>query len=174
MGSESLLRRWWPTAAAVAVALVGVLVLTIQVRRLQEGRDELSALRAHGRHAPAHATLSTSCSSGGRGTTCVTSSVWFDFTDATGESTGGEEEPIDGSLYVPHGHRDAEGRVTTTVVYDPAQPDQMEAEGALDQGVLDLATHHWMELTIGLVLLGGGLSATVASWPARRREGTRV
>lgn len=164
----SLVRRWWPTAAAVAVTLVGVFVLTIQVLQLWHSDEELASLRGHGRHTSARATLTTHCSSAGRGGySCDTSSVWLDFTDATGTPVSTTEQAIDGSLYVPHGHRDAEGQVRTTVVYDPADPYRAQAAGALDQGVLDLATHQWIALTIGLVLLGGGISGGVAAWPQR-------
>ncbi|WP_330306117.1 MULTISPECIES: DUF3592 domain-containing protein [unclassified Streptomyces] len=164
----SRLSRWWPTAAAVTVALFGVLILTIQIRQLHGSYQELANLREHGRHTTAHATVSTTCSSGVRDTTCDTSSVWLDFNDTSGDPVDEPEETIDGSLYVPDGHRDAEGRVATTVVYDPAHPDLAQAEGALDQGVLDLATHHWIALTIGLVALGAGISGGVAAWPPRR------
>ncbi|WP_369248046.1 DUF3592 domain-containing protein [Streptomyces sp. R41] len=160
-------RRWWPAAAAVTVALIGGLLLAGQILQLQHGDAELAALRDHGRHTSAHATLATACSFGGRGTSCDTSSVWLDFTDTAGQPVTEPEEAIDGSLYVPHGPRDPEGRVATTVVYDPAHPDQAQAQGALDQGFLDLATHHWAALTLALVLLGAGISGGIATWPQR-------
>jgi hypothetical protein len=165
-GVEGLVRRWWPVVAAVTVALIGGLLLTGQIRQLVDGRNQLAALRDHGRHASAHASLSSVCSSG-RGISCKTSSVWLDFTDAAGEPIDEPEPAIDGSLYVPHGPRDAENRVATTVVYDPEFPERAQAAGALDQGVLDLATHHWIALTIALALLGGGICGGVATWPQR-------
>lgn len=166
---ESALRRWWPTAAAVTVALVGALLLASQVEHIRDGRGELAALRAHGLHARAQATLSTTCSTG-RGTTCETSSVWLDFTDAAGDPVSVPETPVDGSLYVPRGHRDAEGHVATTVVYDRADPYDAQPAGALAQDPLDLASHHWLALTLALALLGGGIISTIAAWPPHSIE----
>jgi hypothetical protein len=164
---EGPVRRWWPVAAALTVALIGGLLLTGHILRLQHGDAELTALRDHGRHTSADATLAIACSTGGRGTSCATSSVWLDFTDTAGRPVAEPEEAIDGSLYVPHGPRDAEGRVATTVVYNPAHPERAQAAGALNQGVLDLATHHWVALTLALVLLGAGISGGIAAWPQR-------
>ncbi|MFF4347462.1 DUF3592 domain-containing protein [Streptomyces sp. NPDC001530] len=166
-GVRGQARRWWPAATAVTVALIGGLLLAGQMRQLHHGEAELAALRHHGRHASAHATLDTAFSSGGRGTSCETSSVWLDFTDATGDPVSEPEETIGGSLYVPHGSPDREGRVATTVVYDPAHPDRAQAVGALEQSVLDLARHHWLALTVALALLGAGITGGIAAWPRR-------
>ncbi|MFF1769685.1 hypothetical protein [Streptomyces sp. NPDC058249] len=170
-GVRGAIRRWWPAAAALTVTLIGCLLLAGQIHQLQHGDAELAALRGHGRHTSAHATVQTLCSSGARGSTaCGTSSVWLDFKDASGDPVSEPEDAIDGSLYVPHGTRDAEGRVATTVVYDPSSPDLAQPAGALDQGVLDLATHHWLALTFALALLGGGVTGAVAAWPQRTRR----
>ncbi|WP_055413909.1 MULTISPECIES: hypothetical protein [Streptomyces] len=163
---ESPLRRWWTTAAAVTVALIGALLLAGQVKHVWDGHAELAALRAHGLHSRAQASLTTSCTQG-RGISCQTSSVWLDFIDADGDSVSVPEEAIDGSLYVPHGHRDAEDRVATTVVYDRANPYEAQPAGALDQSVLDLAAHRWIAWTIALALLGGGTAGAIAAWPPR-------
>ncbi|MGY0057547.1 hypothetical protein ACWY4P_13430 [Streptomyces sp. LZ34] len=164
---ESPLRRWWSTAAAVAVALIGALLLAGQVKQVWNGHAELAALRAHGLHARAQASLTTTCSQG-RGISCTTSSVWLDFIDADGDPVTVPEKAIDGSLYVPHGHRDTEDRVATTVVYDRADPYEAQPAGALDQSVLDLAARHWIALTIALALLGAGVTGAIAAWPTPR------
>lgn len=169
---KSLLHRWGTTAVAVTVALIGALLLAGQVKHVWDGHTELAALRAHGLHARAQASLTTSCTQG-RGISCHTSSVWLDFHDADGDSVSVPEETIDGSLYVPHGHRDAEDRVATTVVYDRANPYEAQPAGALDQSVLDLAAHHWIAWTIALALLGGGTAAAIAAWPPRSRPAPR-
>lgn len=57
--------------------------------------------------------------------------------------------------------------MATTVVYDPRYPERAQALGALDQGVLDLATRQWIPLTIALVLLGAGIAGGIAAWPER-------
>lgn len=164
---RSLLRRWWTTAAAATVALIGALLLSGQIKHIWDGHSELAALRAHGLHARAEASLSTTCSRG-RGISCETSSVWLDFNDADGDPVSVPETAIDGSLYVPHGRRDAEDRVATTVVYNRTDPYQAQPAGALDQSVLDLAAHRWLALTIALALLGAGIAGTVAAWPQPR------
>ncbi|OPF78482.1 hypothetical protein VT50_0218870 [Streptomyces antioxidans] len=164
---ESLLRRWRTTVAAAAVTLIGALVLTAQISELSSGERELSALRDHGQRVRARATLTTSCTEARQEIDCTTSSVRLDFTDRSGVPVSAREKTIDGSLYVPQGHRDGAGRVPTTVVYDRADPYRAQAAGALDQGVLDLASHHWIAWTVGLVLLGGGVTGGVAAWPER-------
>jgi hypothetical protein len=164
--------------AAVTAALIGALLLAAQVRGLRDGHQELATPREHGVRAPAHAILSTGCS-GGRGVSCEAASVRLDFTDETGEPETVAEEPIDGSLHVPRGHRNAEdpgpvrqvsaeqAPVATTVVHAPARPHQAQAAGALRQGVLDLAKRRRLSLTLALVLLGGGIVSCLVVWPQR-------
>lgn len=156
----------------MAVALIGALLLAGQIKHVWDGHAELAALRAHGLHARAEASLSTTCSQG-RGISCETSSVWLDFTDADGDSISAPETAIDGSLYVPHGDRDAEDRVATTVVYDRVNPYEAQPAGALDQGVLDLAVHHWIAWTLALALLGGGITGAIVAWPPPHRPAPR-
>jgi hypothetical protein len=154
---------------AVVVALVGILLLTSQVDGLRRGRAELASLRERGVRVPAHARLTVRCSEG-RGLSCDTTAVWLEFDSAPGRPVSVAEKKIDGSLYVPSGRREAGDRVATTVVRDPADLETAQSAGALNQSVLDLAVHHWPALTIGLVLLGGGITAAVGGWP-RRTEG---
>lgn len=162
-------RRWVPVLVAVVVALVGALLLASQIGGLLRGRAELASLRERGVRVPAHARLTVRCSEG-RGLSCDTTAVWLEFDSTPGRPVSVPEERIDGSLYVPSGRREAGDRVATTVVSDPADPDTAQPAGALNQSVLDLAVHHWLGLTVGLVLLGGGITAAVGGWP-RRTEG---
>lgn len=63
---------------------------------------------------------------------------------------------------MPSGPTDADGLVHTTVVYDPADPEDAQAAGVLRWGALDLLRHRMPPLTIGLVLTVAGPAALAA------------
>jgi hypothetical protein len=59
--------------------------------------------------------------------------------------------------------------VHTTVVYDPADPDDAQAAGVLHWGALDLIEHRWLAFTIGLLVALVGPTALAAAAPATAR-----
>ena len=166
------LRLWWKAVLACAFAVTGVLSLTGQIVALFDGNADLTGLRAHGTSATAHAQLMTHCSMGTRGgTSCDTAAVWLAFT-ARNQQMLVYEKPVDGTLYVPHGHTDALAGVVTTVVYLPANPDDAQPEGALDQSILDLASQNLGSLSIAVLMITVGAGVALSTWPDHaEREG---
>ncbi len=146
--------------AAVLMALVGVGVLAATIVEVVQGDSQISELRAHGSRAPGHASIDWACSSG-RGGGCSPSKVWLSFHDAKGLPQFTAEPSLAHTLYVPSGRPDDDGYVHTTVVYDPADPEDAQAAGVLKWGALDLIEHRWLALTIGLVLAVAGPAALV-------------
>ena len=166
------LRLWWKAVLACAIAVTGVLSLTGQIRSLFDGNADLAGLRAHGTPATAHAQVMTHCSMGARGgTSCGTAAVWLAFT-AGNQQMLVNEKPVDGTLYVPHGHTDALAQVVTTVVYSPANPYDAQPEGALGQSVLDLASRNLGSLSIAVLMIIVGSGVALSSRPDHaEREG---
>ncbi|MDF3300512.1 DUF3592 domain-containing protein [Streptomyces tropicalis] len=161
MQKNTRTRRWGRVLAAAVTALIGAVVLTANVVHVVRAEGRISALRAHGRRVPGDAEIVRHCS-GGRFTECSTTSVWLDFRDGRGIPVTAVEPRLATSLYVPAGPADADGRVRTTVVYDPAAPEEAQAAGALDWGPLDLAGHRWFAFAVGLVLAGAGAVALLS------------
>jgi hypothetical protein len=151
-------RRWSRTVAALVMALLGASILCANIVEVVQGADRISELRAHGRRVPGDAAVLDRCSSG-RGTECSTSGVWLSFRDAKGLPRFTAESRLAQSLYVPSGPRDDEGHVRTTVVYDPADPDDAQAAGVLRWNAWNLIEHRWLAFTIGLVLAVAGSAA---------------
>ncbi|MEV5878322.1 DUF3592 domain-containing protein [Streptomyces sp. NPDC052101] len=151
-------RRWSRPAAALVMALLGVGILAANIVEVVEGADRISELRAHGHRVPGDASVLRTCSTG-RGTACSTSGVWLSFRDAEGLPEFTAESRLAHTLYVPSGPRDDEGRVRTTVVYDPADPNDAQAAGVLRWSAVDLIEHRWLPFTIGLVLAVAGSAA---------------
>ncbi|WP_143076660.1 DUF3592 domain-containing protein [Streptomyces sp. MUSC 14] len=156
--------RIWAVGRTVAMAvmtLVGLGILVADVRDIAQADSHISDLRAHGRRVPGSAALGYSCSSG-RGGGCSVSSVQLIFRAADGDDVYVPEDELAESLYVPSGRPSgAEDLVPTTVVYDPADPEDAQAAGALHWGVVDLIAHHWLSFALGVVLTGVGAAALV-------------
>lgn len=149
------------TVAMVVMTLVGVGILVADVREIAQTDSHISDLRAHGRRVPGNAALGYSCSSG-RGGGCSVTGVQLIFRAADGDPEYVPEEELGESLYVPSGRPSGdEGLVPTTVVYDPADPQDAQAAGALHWGVVDLIAHRWLSLALGVVLTGVGAAALV-------------
>ncbi|MGW7820404.1 hypothetical protein ACWGLF_20245 [Streptomyces puniciscabiei] len=168
MQFDTRTRRWGRTVAALVMALLGVGILAANIVEVVQGDDRISELRAHGRRVPGDASVLTACSTG-RTTSCSTSAVWLSFRDAKGLPQFTAESRLAHALYVPSGERDAEGHVHTTVVYDPADPDDAQAAGVLHWNAWDLIEHRWLPFTIGLVLaLAGSVALVDGGGDARR------
>lgn len=142
------------------MALLGAGVLAANIVEVVQGDHRISALRAHGRQVPGDALVLHTCSSG-RGAGCSASAVWLGFRDAKGLTRFAAESRLARTLYVPNGPRDAEGRIRTTVVYDPAHPDDAQAAGILRWNAWDLIEQRWLALTIGAALAVAGSAALV-------------
>ncbi|MEU9440773.1 DUF3592 domain-containing protein [Streptomyces sp. NPDC048304] len=151
-------RNWTRPVVALVMALLGVGVLAANSVEVVQGDHRISALRAHGRQVPGDALVLHTCSSG-RGAGCSTSAVWLSFHDAKGLSRFAAEPRLAHTLYVPNGPRDAEGHIRTTVVYDPAHPDDAQAAGVLRWNAWNLIEQRWLALTIGAVLTVAGSAA---------------
>ncbi|MEU2926011.1 DUF3592 domain-containing protein [Streptomyces sp. NPDC007251] len=151
-------RNWTRPVVALVMALFGVGILAANIVEVVQGDHRISALRAHGRQVPGDALVLHTCSSG-RGAGCSTSAVWLSFHDAKGLSRFAAEPRLAHTLYVPNGPRDAEGHIRTTVVYDPAHPDDAQAAGVLRWNAWDLIEQRWLALTIGAVLTVAGSAA---------------
>ncbi|MFB7509878.1 DUF3592 domain-containing protein [Streptomyces broussonetiae] len=149
------------TVAAVVMAVIGAGILAVSLTEVVQGDSRISALRAHGRRVPGDASIARACSTG-RGTTCSTTNVWLTFRDAQGLDEYVAEPRLAHTLYVPSGPAGDDGRVHTTVVYDPADPDDAQAAGALRWGPWDLIEHRWLTFTVGLGLAVAGSGALVA------------
>jgi hypothetical protein len=143
------------------MALLGAGILAANIVGVVQGDHRISALRAHGRQVPGDALVLHTCSSG-RGAGCSTSAVWLSFHDAKGLSRFAAEPRLAHTLYVPNGPRDAEGHIRTTVVYDPAHPDDAQAAGVLRWNAWNLVEQRWLALTIGAVLTVAGSAALAA------------
>ncbi|MGW1164292.1 hypothetical protein [Streptomyces sp. NPDC002550] len=153
-------RRWSHTVAALVMAVLGVGILAANIVEVVQGDDRISDLRAHGRRVPGDASVLGTCSTG-RGAECSTSAVWLSFHDAKGLPQFTSEARLAHTLYVPSGPRDDEGHVHTTVVYDPADPEDAQAVGVLRWNAWNLIEHRWLAFTIGLVLAAAGAAALV-------------
>ncbi|MGW4569193.1 hypothetical protein ACWEN3_45025 [Streptomyces sp. NPDC004561] len=140
------------------MTLFGAAVLAVNIVEVVQGSDRLSGLRAHGRRVPGVASVLSSCSTG-RTTSCATTAVWLGFKDAAGLPEFASEARLAHSLYVPSGPRNSEGQVRTPVVYDPADPDDAQAAGALRWNAWTLIEHRWLPFAIGLMLSGAGAAA---------------
>ncbi|MEU7303917.1 DUF3592 domain-containing protein [Streptomyces sp. NPDC007206] len=151
-------RNWTRPVVALVMALFGVGILAANSVEVVQGDHRISALRAHGRQVPGDALVLHTCSSG-RGAGCSTSAVWLSFHDAKGLSRFAAEPRLAHTLYVPNGPRDAEGHIRTTVVYDPAHPDDAQAAGVLRWNAWDLIEQRWLALTIGALLTVAGSAA---------------
>ncbi|MCA1221067.1 hypothetical protein [Streptomyces sp. 8L] len=161
-------RLWWKPVLACVVAVFGAMSLAGVVKTVVEGHFELAGLRAHGAHAAGNALVMTDCGGTRRSYSCDTSAVWLDFTDAHHHRQMVREKEIASDLYEPHGKRDAELNVATTVVYDPADPDDAQPAGAVEQSVLDLARHNLSTLVITVLMAAIGACVALGSWPDRR------
>ncbi|TQK79187.1 hypothetical protein FB563_8410 [Streptomyces puniciscabiei] len=150
------------------MALLGVGILAANIVEVVQGDDRISELRAHGRRVPGDASVLTVCSTG-RTSSCSTSAVWLSFPDAKGLPRFTAETRLAHALYVPSGERDAEGHVHTTVVYDPADPDDAQAAGVLHWNAWDLIEHRWLPFTIGAGLAVAGSVALVHRGGDERR-----
>ncbi|WNM35606.1 hypothetical protein RKE30_37250 [Streptomyces sp. Li-HN-5-11] len=164
--------RWIRTVAAVVTALLGAGIVVADVAEVVQGAGRISELRAHGRRVPGEAFVEQSCSTG-RGGGCSASGVSLSFHDAHGLEQFTEEPRLAQALYVPSGPVEADGSVRTTVVYDPADPQDAQAAGVLHWGALDLLRHRMLPLTIGLVLavVGPAALAVDGGRPALPRAG---
>ncbi|MEU6775083.1 DUF3592 domain-containing protein [Streptomyces sp. NPDC046759] len=151
-------RRWSRTVAALVMALLGVGILAANVVEVVQGDDRISELRTHGRQVPGDAYVLHACSTG-RGAGCSTSAVWLSFHDAEGLPEFADEPRLAHTLYVPSGPRDDEGHIHTTVVYDPADPEDAQAAGVLHWNAWNLIQHRWFAFTIGAVLAVAGSAA---------------
>jgi hypothetical protein len=154
--------RWSYTVSAVVMALLGVSILVANTVEVVQGDRRISELRAHGRLVPGVASIAWACSSG-RGGGCSPGTVELDFHDAHGIPQLTWEATLAHTLYVPSGPADDDGGVRTTVVYDPANPDDAQAAGVLHWGALDLVEHRWLPFTIGLVLGVAGPAALLSN-----------
>lgn len=148
------------TVAMAVTALFGVAVLVANVHEVIQADSRISGLRAHGRQVSGDATVDSSCSTG-RTISCSTSGVRLGFRDAAGHDEDVPEQELAHALYVPAGPRGDDGRVRTTVVYDPTDPANAQAAGVLHWGVVDLIAHRWIPLALGVVLAGVGGAALV-------------
>ncbi|MCW7940622.1 hypothetical protein AAW14_00780 [Streptomyces hygroscopicus] len=147
--------------AAAVMALVGAGVLAADIVEVLQGDGRISELRAHGRQVPGDASIEWACSAG-RGSSCSPSKVWLSFHDATGLPQFTAEPSLAQTLYVPSGAADDDGYVHTTVVYDPAHPEEALPAGVLHWGAWDLIERRWFAFTVGLVLAVAGAAALVS------------
>jgi hypothetical protein len=157
--------------ASVVMVLFGASLLVVNTVEVVQGAGRISALRAHGRRVPGEAEIVTACSTSSKSgaSTCSTSTVWLSFRDAHGLDQYVAEPRLAHSLYVPGGSADSGGTVHTTVVYDPADPDEnAQAVGALRWNAWDLVAHRWLPFTLGLVLTAAGAGALVTDLVDRR------
>ncbi|MFE9455047.1 hypothetical protein [Streptomyces sp. NPDC006739] len=155
--------RMWSVGRTVAMAvmtLLGVAVLVVNIHEVVQADSRISGLRAHGRQVAGGATVDYACSSG-RGASCSASDVWLSFRDAGGHDEYVPEDELAQALYVPSGRAGDDGLVRTTVVYDPADPQDAQAAGALHWGVADFVAHRWFPFALGVVLAGVGAAALV-------------
>ncbi|OIJ94783.1 hypothetical protein BIV23_35880 [Streptomyces monashensis] len=149
------------TVALAAMALFGVALLVGTLREVAQADSRISALRDHGRRVPGGAVVSYACSTG-RGASCSASSVMLSFRAGDGDDEYVREDELADSLYVPSGRpSEDDGLVRTTVVYDPADPANAQAAGALHRGVVDFVADRWFPIALGVVLTGVGAAALV-------------
>jgi hypothetical protein len=143
------------------MALFGVALLVGTIREVVRADSRISALRAHGRQVLGVADVGYACSRG-RGSSCSVSSVMLSFRAADGKDEDVPEEKLADSFYVPSGGRfEYDGLTSTAVVYDPADPENAQAAGALRWGVVDFIAHDWFRLAAGVVLAGVGTAGLV-------------
>jgi hypothetical protein len=57
--------------------------------------------------------------------------------------------------------------VATAVVYDPEDPNDAQAAGALDQSLLDLASNRIGSLTLVVIMIAVGGAVATGTWPSR-------
>ncbi|WP_329457988.1 hypothetical protein [Streptomyces sp. NBC_01497] len=160
-------RLWWKPVLACVVAVLGALSLAGQIKMVVQGRAELADLRTHGTRVPGEARVMTHCGGSGRSYSCGTSAVRLDFTDTRKVPWLVGEKSVASSLYVPRGKLNDEAAIATTVVYDPADPEDAQALGAVGQNVLDLARHNLSTLVITVLMAVLGTGVALGSWPDR-------